>query len=219
MDNPREDTADQHYVTHGTFTIAAVRADPETNGMEADFATAHVDLKVKSREFDDLEETLHEQEAVIVVRDRSADKIVRSFELRLLATVEKNRDDPRYRRYFSNGLRAVTEADARTVEPKLIRDIIKTLDEDQSKPGLDVLYSEFRNKFLAAVEAVEAADAACTQTEGQLAFLEDKIIVELKQKWIESRTKLHAQLTLKFPLDAQRVESYFRRFAKPRKKP
>jgi len=218
MDTPRDDTSDKHYLTHGAFTIAAVRADTETNGLEAAFATVHGEMKTKSRQIDDLEETQQEQDAVIVVRDNTADKIVRSYELRLLDLVDKNRDDPRYRRYFPHGLRAVTEADAREVEPKLIRDIIKTLDDDQTKADFTGLHAEFRNKLQTAVDAVEAADAACSQTEDQLAFLKDKVLVELKVKWVEERKILHAELTKKFPHDARRVESYFRRFAKPRKK-
>ncbi len=51
-----------------------------------------------------------------------------------------------------------------------------------------------------------------------IGILKDKILAEIKLKWVEERTKLHADLTKKFPLDAARVESYFRRFAKPRAK-
>lgn len=218
MDNPREGTSIEHFLTHGAFTVTSVRADPETNGLEVAFAAVHVQLKAKARQVEDLEEAVEERRAVIVVRDRAADKLVRSMELRLLDMVEKNRDDPRYRRYFAHGVRAVTEADARTVEPKLIRDMIKTLDEDQGKAGFDALHGEFRNRMQLAVEAVEAADQACTEVETQWAFERDKALAELRVKWVEERTKLHAELVKKFPHDGTRVESYFRRFAKPRKK-
>lgn len=218
MDNPRDDTPDKDFRTSGTFTISAVRSDPETQGMEVTFATTHIQLITKFREEEDLQDTVDEREAVIFVRDRVLDKHVRSFELRLLDLVGKKRDDARYRRYLQNGLRAVTEADARTAEPQLVRNIIKTLDEDQAKPDFAPLYNEFRNKFQAAVEAVEDADKACKQVEEQLAFLQDKTITELRLKWIEERKKLHAELTLKFPNDPTRVESYFRRFARPRAK-
>ncbi len=218
MDNPKEATGTEQYRTRGAFTVSAVRADPETKGLETALATVQVDLKTKDREIEDIEETLQEHEALIFVRDRGVDKIVRSIELRTLDMVDKNRDDPRYRRYFPHGLRAVTEADARTAEPKLVRDIIKTLDEDQGKAGFDALHGEFRNKLQAAVESVEAADAVCVEVENQLAFLKDKVLVEIKLKWIEERKKLHAELTKMFPHDSARVESYFRRFARPRKK-
>jgi len=218
MDNPQEATGTDQYRTRGAFTVAAVRSDPETKGLETAFATVHVELKTKSRLIEDLEEAVQEHEALLFVRDASADKIVRSIELRLLDLVNKNREDPRYRRYFPHGLRAITEADARTVEPKLVRDIIKTLDEDQEKAGFDTLHGEFRAKLQSAVEAVEAAVSACSQAEDQLAFTQDKVLAEIKLKWIEERKKLHAELTKLFPHDAARVESYFRRFAKPRKK-
>lgn len=218
MDNPRDDTGNEQLFTRGAFTMASVRADPDTNGLEVAFAAVHGQLKTKARHIEDLEETVEERQAVIVVRDRATDKIVRSFELRLLDLVDKNRDDPRYRRYFEHGLRAVTEADMRTIEPKLVRDMIKTLDEDQNKPGFDALHGEFRNRLHIAVEAVEAADQACTQIESECAFEQDKVLAELRVKWVEERKKLHAELVKKFPHDAARVESYFRRFAKPRKK-
>lgn len=218
MDTPKEGTSLDLYRTNGVFTIAMVRADPDTQGLESSFAATHTIMVAKHREQEDLEDLLAERKALILIRDRTVDKLIRSFELRLLDMVGKNRADARYPRYFEHGLRAVTEANARTVEPQLVRDIIKTLDEDQNKPEFAPLHAEFRAKLLVAVEAVEAADKACTQVEEQLAFLEDKVIVELKLKWIEERKKLHADLTKKFPHDSARVESYFQRFARPRAK-
>lgn len=218
MDNPRDDTPIDHYRSRGVFTIAAVRADPETTGMEAAFAASHAALMTKEREVEDLQDSVQEHEAIISVRDAATDKLVRSFELRLLDLVNKNRDDARYRRYFSQGLRAVTEADARQVEPQLVLEMIKTLDEDQTKPDFAPLHAEFRAKLQAAVDGVQAADKACGQAEEHLAFLQNKVLVELKLKWVEERKKLHAELTKKFPHDASRVESYFQRFAKPRAK-
>ncbi|MDC3954699.1 hypothetical protein [Polyangium jinanense] len=218
MDNPREDTPTDQYRTRGAFTLSAIRADAETQGMEAAFAVVQVELKARHREQEDLEEAVEEHEAVISGCDRIVDRIVRSFELRLLDLCDKNRDDLRYRRYFAEGLRSVTEADAREVEPKMVRDILKALDEDKGKPGMKPLHEEYFAKLLGAVEAVELADAACTKVEEELAFLKEKTIPEVKRRWVEERIKLHADLTKKFPNDAARVESYFRRFAKPRKK-
>lgn len=218
MDNPRDDTPIEQYRTRGVFTIAAVRADPETSGMEVPFAASHAALMTKEREVQDLQDTVQEHEAIISVRDAATDKLVRSFDLRLLDLVNKNREDPRYRRYFPDGLRAVTEADAREVEPQLVLGIVKTLDEDQGKPDFAPLHAEFRAKLQAAVGAVEFADKASGQAEEQLAFLQNKVLAELKLKWVEERKKLHADLTKKFPHDAARVESYFQRFAKARAK-
>lgn len=218
MDNPNEDTPTKHYFPRGTYTISIFRADPETAGMEASFAAVQQELKTKHRESEDLEEAVEEHDAVIIVRDRAVDGIVRSFELRVLDLVGKNREDPRYRRYFPQGLRAVTEADARRVEPKLVRDIVKTLDEDKAKPGFEPLHTEYRDKLLAGVEAVEEADAACALVEEKLAFLQDKVLEETKVRWVEERKKLYAELSKKYPHDPARVESYFARFAKPRKK-
>ena len=218
MDNPKEDTSVEQFIPRGAFTIAAVRADPETNGLEVTFATVQGQLKAKARQVEDLEETLEEAEAVIIVKDRAADKLVRSFDLRLLDVVNKNREDPRYRRYFPDGLRAVTEADARTVEPKMVNDLIKTLDEDRTKAGFTELHADYHDRMQAAVTAVEAADTACAQLETQWSFEKDKTLVELRDRWIEERKKLHAELTKRFPSDPGRVESYFKRFAKPRKK-
>jgi hypothetical protein len=218
MDKPKEETSLDQYRTRGAFTVAAVRGDNETQGMEAQFAEAHLALKALDRSREDLEETVQEHEAVIVWLDRSCDRIIRSFELRLLDLVSKKRDDPRYRRYFPEGLRAVTETDERAVQPKLVRGILAALEDDKAKPDFAPLHSEFHAKLLAAVQAVEAADGACTKVEDELGYLVDRKIAEAKTHWLEERTKLHAELTKKFPHDPARVESYFRRFARPRKK-
>lgn len=218
MDNPRDDATKEQYRSRGVFTIAGVRADPETAGMEVAFAASHAALMTKEREVEDLQDSVQEHEAIISVRDAATDKLVRSFDLRLLDLVNKNREDPRYRRYFPQGLRAVTEANARDAEPQLVHGMIKTLDEDQAKPDFAPLHAEFRAKLQNAVEAVEAADKACGLAEEKLGFLQNKVLVELKLKWVEERKKLHAELTKKFTHDASRVESYFQRFAKPRTK-
>jgi ABC-type phosphate/phosphonate transport system substrate-binding protein len=73
-----------------------------------------------------------------------------------LDLVNKNREDLRYRRYFPHGLRAVTEAEAREVEPQLVLGIIKTLDEDQSKPDFAPLHAEFRTKLQANIKSFTA---------------------------------------------------------------
>ncbi len=218
MDNPRDDTGTDQYRTRGAFSISAVRADAETQGMEAAFVVVHLELKAKHRAQEDLEETVQEHEAIVSCCDRLLDRIVRSFDLRLFDLCDKNRDDPRYRRYFLEGLRSVTEANAREVEPKMVRAILKALDEDKDKPGFKPLHDEYFTRLLGAVEAVETADAACTKVEEEIAFLKEKTIPDVKRRWVEERIKLHADLTKKFPNDAARVESYFRRFAKPRKK-
>ncbi len=217
MDNPRDDATNEQYRTRGAFSIAIVRSDPDTNGMEVSFASAHSDLKTKWRDQEDLDDLIEEHEALVFLRDRYLDRTVRSFELRLLDAVNKDRNDPRYRRYFGAGLRAVTEADARQTEPKLVRQIVQTLDEDQDKDDMKPLYAEFRNRLATAVDEMEAADAACTKVEDQATFLKEKTLVELKLRWVEERKKLHAELTKKFPHDPSRVEGYFRSFAKPRR--
>lgn len=218
MDKPKEETSVDQYRTRGAFSLAGVRGDPETQGMEAGFAKAHLALKALDRQREDLEETVQEHVAVIIGLDRSYDRTIRSYELRLLDLVNKKRDDPRYRRYFPEGLRAVTETDERAVQPKLVRGILAALDEDKEKPDFAPLHAEFHAKLLIAVQAVEAADMACTKVEDELAFLVDRKIAEAKTLWLEERTKLHAELTKKFPHDPGRVESYFQRFGRPRKK-
>lgn len=95
---------------------------------------------------------------------------------------------------------------------------IKTLDEDKDKADFSALHAEFHSKLVAAVQAVEAAIAECTTTEEQIAFVKNKAIPELKLRWVAERKKLHAELTKLFPHDPARVESYFRSFAKPRRK-
>jgi hypothetical protein len=218
MDNPRDETVIDAYRKSGAFTVGAVYADTETRGMEAEFEKAHLELKALGRKEEDLEEELQRLSAILICADRTCDRILREFELGLFALVQKKRADPRYGRYFAGGLREVTEADMRKVEPKMVRTILATMEEDKDKPDLKPLVERFQSPMLASVEAVEGAGETLTKGEDNLKFLQEKTIPAAKQEWRAKRTQLNAALTAKFPLDSDRVDSYFKRFAKPRDK-
>ena len=49
-------------------------------------------------------------------------------------------------------------------------------------------------------------------------YLEDKTIPAQMAHWVDEYVKLHGALKQALPRDAQRVESYFTPFRKPRKK-
>jgi hypothetical protein len=218
MDKPTKDTPSEAYLEHSAFTTAAVAADPEVAGLEADLGVQHVDLKQQTRAREDGRETVQRRRAVLVQKDRRCDGVVRSFELRLFDFVNKKRTDPDYVRYFADGLREVTEANMRTAEPQKVKTIIKSLGEDAAKPGLDALSAELKPQLEAAVIEVEAAEKALSEIESDVAYLNDKTIPAIEAKWTDEYVKLHGALKVRFPRDPARVESYFYPFKKERKK-
>lgn len=214
MQKPTKDTPTADYIEHSAFTCAAVAADPDAAGLEADLLARHVALKQDVRLLEDHEEEKQRRRAVLIVKDRRCDTIVRRFELRLYGLVDKQRNDPLYRRYFQKGLRDVTEANMRTDEPQKVGTIIQSLEEDAQKPGIGDLTTEFRPQLVAARGEVVAAEAALTTIEGQIAYLSTRTIPDHEALWTDEYVKLHGALKARFPRDAARVESYFEPFRK-----
>jgi hypothetical protein len=214
MEKPREDTPTSAYLEHSAFTVAGVAADPEVAGLEAGLGQVHVELKAKVRELEDRKEEVERKLAVFLLKDRFLDALVREFELRLFGLVNKKRSDALYIRYFKDGLREVTEADPRRVEPKLVADIITSLDEDAVKPGIGPLATELKPGFEAALGAVVQTEKVLTAAEDQATYIEDKTIPELEARWTDEYVMLHGALKTKLPRDAGRVESFFYPFKK-----
>lgn len=219
MEKPNKDTPSSAYLDHSAFTTAGVAADPEVAGIETGLAVQHVALKQHVRSLEDLEEEKQRRRAVLVRKDMGCDRLLRQFELRLYALVDKKRNDPLYRRYFEDGLRDVTEANMRTEQPEKVKTIIKSLGEDVQKPGIGPLATEFMPSLQAALAEVEAAGAALSEIEQQVAYLSDRTIPECKALWTDDYVKLHGELKVRLPRDPARVESYFYPFKKERKKP
>ena len=218
MEKPREDTSVTAYREHSAYTTSGVAADPEVAGLEVALTVEHGALKQQSRMLEDIEEEIQRRRAVLVIKDRACDRVIRSFELRLFDLVNKKRSDPQYTRYFPEGLREVTEADMRQAEPAKVRTLIKSLGEDAAKPGIGPLSAEFKPQFEATVEEVEAAEKDLASVEEQATYLRDKTIPECKARWTDEYVKLHGALRAQLPRDPARVESYFYAFKKERKK-
>jgi hypothetical protein len=219
MEKPRDDSSITAYREHSAFTVAGVAADPDVAGLEKGLAKEHHDLKKQARALEDLEEEVQKKRAVFLGKDARCDRIVRSFELRLLDLVGKKRNDPLYRRYFPTGLREVTEAEPRAIEPALVKTMVKALTEDEGKPDIGPLATEFRPQLEAVLADVLAAETALSDAETQAAHLGDKTIPEVKARWVDEYVKLHAALRGKLPRDPARVEGFFYPFKKDRKKP
>lgn len=218
MEKPTVDVPVHSYREHGAFTTAAVAADPEVAGLEQGLSGAHLILKQEQRAFEDQEEEVQRKTAHFKYKDGNCDDTLRSFELRLYDLVKKDRDDPRYRRYFKTNLRAVTEAEPRKTEPAMVAAMIVSLIEDEQSPSMGAIAQEFRPRFEAALAEVQAGEQALTAAEAIMVHLRDQKIPAAKVTWIDEYVKLHAAIRAVFPRDAARVESYFVRFRKDRKK-
>ncbi|APR79330.1 Hypothetical protein A7982_04677 [Minicystis rosea] len=218
MERAREETSAESRLKRSAFTTAGVGADDDVAGREQGLATIHATVKKAVRSRDDLAEEVQKKEAILTVKDRACDATIEDFELRLLALVRKDRNDPRYRRYFPAGLRSITQADMRDEEPDMVADMLKSMAEDAADPLIGALVSEARPKLSAKLADVETADAALTALEKDLAYLEEKTLPALLATWDDEYKKLHGVLVTAFPRDPARVESYFKPFRKSRAK-
>jgi hypothetical protein len=219
MEKPRLDDSSDLFRDCGSFTTAAVYADDDVRGLEEDLEKEHKTLKLQVIELGQLEEERQRKLGVFTQKDGNADRVVRSFELRILDLVHKNRADLRYRRYIpAAGLRAITEAEPRQTEPKMIRGILETMEEDASAADLGPIVAEYQPRLEAAVSAVETAAKDVGSVESQIKTLKEKTIPATKARFVDEYVKLHGALRGKFPRDTARVESYFRQITKRRAK-
>lgn len=218
MEKPRDDTPAADYLPHSAFTTAAVAADEAVAGRETALQKAHSDLKASLRSLEDKREQRQKQKAVLVVKDAALDRVIRSFELRLLDAVNKRREEPEYRRYFAHGVREVTEAEPRKAEPALVDTMLSAMAEDHAHPVLGPIVTEFKPKLEAALAAVRAADKALGAIETEVHYLDDKTIPAQMAHWVDEYVKLHGALKQALPRDPQRVEDCFLPFRKARAK-
>lgn len=219
MEKPTGDTTPAACLQRSAFTCAAVAADLTIAGPEQALVNIHALLKGSVRLHEDLLEDVQRREAILAVTDSACDRVVNSFELRLLDFVNKHREDPTYRRYFKGKLRDVTQADRRTEEPVLVAAMIRTMREDATKPGIGPIVTEFCPLLEQALAAVKQAIDALSTVETDTAFVANRTIPTQMAIWAEEYVKLHAALEGALPRDPDRVEGFFRPFRKPRKEP
>lgn len=225
MENPHPNTPHATVVENGAFTIAAVQADEDTMGMEAEFEQVNLALLAALRQLEDLELECQKAEGKLAQADhgkKGVDKAIGIFELALLSLVGKRREDPRYQRYFKDGLVDITRSNMRTVQPGKVETLIKKMAQDQTAPDTDaelkVLLVEHAPRIQAGASNVAGAAAALSVVENQRNAMKDVTLEGLRQAWISKRQVLYANLRAKFPNDLARVEAYFKPFSKPRKR-
>lgn len=217
MDKPHKSQSLQSIREHGIFTASCVAADPDTKGMETALAAETDTLKIQCRMAEDLCEAVQRKLAVIVCIDQGIDAFVTSFELRLFDLVGKKRKDPLYKRYFPKGLRFVTQAGMRFVQPALVNSLITTMNEDLLQPGIGPIAQEFHPKISAKLIELNQAELDMAAAEQALAHMRNKTLQASRARWEDEYVNLHGALKSKFPRASSRVESYFLRFGKERK--
>lgn len=217
MDMPTADTAAEAYVPKSAYSKSRVAADPKTAGREAGLATVHANLVALLRQRDDLRELEQSNSALLDAADEAVDDDVEGFELHLLGAVKKNRDNPKYRRYFPDGLRAITAADPRKEEPELVGDMLTLMAEDGNDPEIGEAVRTWRPKLTTSLTRVVDADEALTTTEKALAMIQDVKLPGLLANWRDEYKKLEGALLMVYPTDPKRVARFFKPFRKNRK--
>jgi len=217
MDMPTTETPPEAYLPRSAYTIARVAANPKTAGQEAGLEAVHTNLRAALRERDDLLEQEQKKAAVHDVADDDVDDDIEGYELHLLGAVKKNREAPKYRRYFKDGLRAITMAEPRKEEPELVADMLVCMAEDKNDPEIGEVVTSWLPKLTASRLKVVAADDALTAIEKALANLEEKKIPALMAAWREEYKKLEGTLVTIYPSNPKRVSRCFKAFLKNRK--
>jgi hypothetical protein len=221
MEMPTVDTPPSAYLSKSAYTIARVAAAPKAAGLEKGVTQVHVKLKQALRDLEDHEEQEQKDIAVLDSCDSTCDDDVEGYELGLLGAVKKNRAHPRYLRYFKEGLREVTQAEPRKVEPALVGQMLEAMAEDQNDPEIGGVIATFQPQLAASRQAVLEADKALVITEKAIAYLEDMTLPALMAAWQEEYKKLEGALITVFASDHRRVDRFFKPFrnrSKPKKK-
>ncbi|MBK9260318.1 MAG: hypothetical protein IPM54_10825 [Polyangiaceae bacterium] len=131
--------------------------------------------------------------------------------------VKKNRDNPKYKRYFADGLRAVTAAESREEEPKIVADILESMAEDENDPEIGAVVTQWKSKLAAARAKVIATVESLETTEKAIAYIKDKKLPVLMATWREEYKKLEGALLTVYASNPKRVARFFKPFRKNRK--
>jgi hypothetical protein len=217
MEMPGEDTKPEAYLPKSAYTTSRVAADTKAAGHEKALEGCHTQLKQALRDREDLKEKIEKKKAALDAADTECDDGIRGFELGLYALVKKNRDAPKYRRYFLRGLREVTEADSRTEEPERVGQMLVAMEEDKNDADMGPLVAVWNPKLTASRTTVLEADEALDTLEKELAYLEEKTIPSLMATWRKEYKALEGALTTVFADEPKKVERFFKPFRKPRK--
>ncbi|MEO7328289.1 MAG: hypothetical protein ABI193_06910, partial [Minicystis sp.] len=103
-------------------------------------------LKKALRQREDLRESEQQKTAVVDARDEDCDEVIEGFELGLYAAVKKNRGHAKYRRYFKDGLREVTQAEPRKAEPEQVGKMLAAMKEDAGDVEIGPVVTAFEAK-------------------------------------------------------------------------
>ncbi len=217
MEMPPEDTPPEGYLEKSAYSVPRVAADKKAAGAEKALENCHAQLKQTLRAREDKEEVEQATSALLDAADGECDDVIESFELDLFGLVDKQRSDPRYQRYFKDGLRAVTTAEPRVEEPGLVAQMLKAMEEDKADAELGPIVAKFIPKLTAARDKVVLSDANLTAVEKELTFLDEKTILQLMANWRVEYKKLESALTSAYPTNPKKVARFFKPFRKSRR--
>lgn len=217
MDMPTVETPAEAYLPRSAYSIARVAADGRAGGNETGLETAHGHLLAGVRERVDLLEQVQRKAALFDAADEALDDDIEGFELHLLGAVKKNRDNPKYRRYFRDGLRAVTQAEPRDEEPEIVARFLQMMAEDANDPEIGLIVSMWHSRVSASRAKVIVAEEALALADKALANVETQKLPALMAAWREEYKKLEGKLLIIYASEPKRVGRFFKPFRRNRK--
>lgn len=203
-------SADKLLDTYGLYHITQLQADPELPELTESFRQAQESLRARNEEHRKAQAASLVATAVRDRKDMVLDQAVQRFNHTVLEYVRKDRRAPLYLKYFSDGLRSVTNVSVST-EARRVGTILATLAEEEIEELK--AHTEPLTAALAELEAaIEAQDEAQNLEAKAFGLLQSE-----KLAWLDIYRQDHKKLQLHFHERPRWAEAYFRRAPRGRK--
>ncbi len=219
MDMPAESAASDVLLDNGVYTLAALGADRTTTDISAALGAMQQQLVSAASGRSAAEEAATAASALAMAAEVEAEGIIRRIESRVLEVVNKKRGVDPYARLFPGNLDgAISPAGrAQAAAAAHIADLIAPAAGPRLAGVTDEIANlgpELREKtaaLLTRIAGLEAAEAAAVAAYGAE--------LTCRRQWREQYRRTQALLTVLYPTDRRKVESFFRPGKRAKKKP
>lgn len=194
------------------YLLARLEADPKARHLAPKLMRAVVELKRERAKERSVYHKLKKAEAQRDYADYDAGEAVRFFHKSVLVEANRDRTSFTYRRFFKHGLTPVSEASAER-RVAMMQGMESAL---ESEPESSLLKAELRRVAQARADLqqrVEALETARLHHERAR-----QAEVQARVSWQEAYRVIHASLVQIFPSQRKKVETFFHRGPKKRKR-
>ncbi len=212
MHVPRATTATERIVdNYGVYLSARLKAEPAARRLVPEYAKADRALReVRARERA-AHTAVKEAEAARDFADDEARTALVVVEVAVRSLVNGNRKAPVYHAYFPRGLTPLSEGspEQRVEYMAVVERMLSREPRDSAPAGEHRRFAKAHADLARAMRELTAA-----RTAHEMARRRE---VEARVRWQAAYRKIHASLTLLFPSNPRKVESFFHAGPKKRR--